>query len=452
MDDEDIQDTREEEKLLSNDGPYPQEKSYTDTLKGIAAALATVIFHGTGAVCVTLLERRIPDFELNMFRSLLPLVVYSIYFAAKSTWPVSVVKENSVITCLYVTAAFSAVTCYFIAVSLLPAALVSCGSYVSCLIAGIILFAVFAEEFITVKRLVFVGLCVVGILLVDQPWSERSILAITRSTSTSVEKAAIHSVTEALYNNNTTTLGNRSTAGYHTDHLIGTNQSHMPGVSIDLLKDSNESQTEALDIYRSNDMTTMGNATFNDQHQVNGTHHSDEALVQGSQLESQNEGGAIVGYVLVVAAGISMAFHPLLLKRNAFLGDHFHEVLFWCFLALSLISLIVTFALESPMLPSNWFDTAMVVLHSVACAISWPFYITAPRLISANAFTIILTTEVVYMLVAQYTVLSSILPGHRNWMEVVGVVLVLLGGTMSSILELISDTKKKIETHNSDHH
>ena len=39
------------------------------------------------------------------------------------------------------------------------------------------------------------------------------------------------------------------------------------------------------------------------------------------------------------------------------------------------------------------------------------------------------------MLIAQYTVLP-ILPGHRNWIEIVGVVLVLFGLTLGSILEL----------------
>ena len=50
------------------------------------------------------------------------------------------------------------------------------------------------------------------------------------------------------------------------------------------------------------------------------------------------------------------------------------------------------------------------------------------------------------MLIAQYTVLSPILPGHRNWMEVVGVVLVLIGCSMSSILEIIGLREKNLDT------
>ena len=92
------------------------------------------------------------------------------------------------------------------------------------------------------------------------------------------------------------------------------------------------------------------------------------------------------------------------------------------------------------MLPSNWFDTAMVMFHCLSYAAIWPLYIYAPKYISGNTVTTIVSTEVVFMLIAQYTVLSSILPGHINWMEVVGVVLVLVGSSLSSILEIF---KKK---------
>ena len=56
--------------------------------------------------------------------------------------------------------------------------------------------------------------------------------------------------------------------------------------------------------------------------------------------------------------------------------------------------------------------------------------------ISGSTINIILSLTVVTFLISQYTVLSSILPGHKNWIEVTGVILVLLGSTMESILEV----------------
>ena len=61
----------------------------------------------------------------------------------------------------------------------------------------------------------------------------------------------------------------------------------------------------------------------------------------------------------------------------------------------------------------------------------------AAKYISGNTINIIFSLTVVIFLISQYTVLSSILPGHKNWIEVTGVIiLVLLGSTMESILEV----------------
>ena len=61
--------------------------------------------------------------------------------------------------------------------------------------------------------------------------------------------------------------------------------------------------------------------------------------------------------------------------------------------------------------------------------------------ISGNTFALIASTMVIFLLAAQYTVLSSVLPGNRNWIEVVGVIFVLGGSTLVSIIELCKRSK-----------
>ena len=56
-----------------------------------------------------------------------------------------------------------------------------------------------------------------------------------------------------------------------------------------------------------------------------------------------------------------------------------------------------------------------------------------------------MSTQVAFMLIAQYTVLSSVLPGHRNWMEVVGVILVLMGSGASSVFEMFKNRTRGSE-------
>ena len=148
----------------------------------------------------------------------------------------------------------------------------------------------------------------------------------------------------------------------------------------------------------------------------------------------------IIGYIFAALSGFTFSMDVLLVKRNPYFNENILEVVFWIFVTNTCFSVIVMFIVETPVLPGNWFDTAMVIFHCLSYAAIWPLYIYAPKHISGNTVTAIVSTEVVFMLIAQYTVLSSVLPRHRNWMEVVGVILVLLGSSLSSIIEIF---KKK---------
>ena len=61
-----------EQFLQKND----TEKSYFESFKGIIAVFSVVILYTASATCVQLLERRIPDLELNAFRCGIPLIFY----------------------------------------------------------------------------------------------------------------------------------------------------------------------------------------------------------------------------------------------------------------------------------------------------------------------------------------------------------------------------------------
>ena len=156
-----------------------------------------------------------------------------------------------------------------------------------------------------------------------------------------------------------------------------------------------------------------------------------------AMLKPETVLGKVVGYASAAMSGLGFAWMILITKRNPYINENVLEVLFWSFLISLVVSIILMNVFETPVLPSNWFDAVLMAIHSVAAAAVYPLYIITPKYISGNTYSLIFTTEAVFMLISQYTVLSSILPGHRNWMEVVGVILVLLGCSMSSIVEMV---------------
>ena len=400
-----------EQQGLLGDEQSPKRGSIVDTLKGIIAAFTTVIMHAIGATCVQLLQRRIPDLELNMFRSVAPFLMYSLYFLIKCNWPI--IKRDKIgITSLYIVTSFTSILCYFVAVSLLPAALVSCVSTVSCLVSGLMLFSCVGEERITLKRILFAAICIFGVIMVIQPWQGSKLAEAEVMMSTHVINSTNNSCNDSLSGSHVTEATNHMTITGSQSEIDGTSRLFHEPVS-----------------------------------KENSTSGPFKGINSLTDSEQSSTPGMILGYCLAVLNGVTAVFHPLIIKRsNQFITDHFHQVLFWCFASFTLVSFTLSLVVETPVLPSNWYDAAMVTIHALVCAAVWPFYIAAPKLISGNTYTLILTTDVIFMLIAQYTVLSSILPGHRNWMEVVGVVLVLIGCSMSSIMEIIGFRGKDFDT------
>ncbi len=110
--------------------------------------------------------------------------------------------------------------------------------------------------------------------------------------------------------------------------------------------------------------------------------------------------------------------------------------LFWAFFLGMVSSFVLTFAVEVPVWPDGSMDIVTVVLHCIATVGMWVLWIWSLQYISGTLVNVIHCTAVVFMLIPQYTISASILPGHKNWMEVVGVFIVLIGSVLASLLEI----------------
>ena len=342
------------------------------------------------ASSVQLLERRIPDLELNTFRNGIPLVLYSIVFLLLRRWPV-IERRQIGVTFLYTVVSFLCASMFFIAVSLLPVATVTTTFSTTFIVFGLFAFSLGWNEQITPRKVLFAALCVSGVTLVIQPWNLHS-----RPTGTT-------SLTDHVV-----------TASNHLNDLNGnnvTNKGHMTEVNV------NNTNATGFSVTMDNKTSPTLQTSF-----PNGL------------------AGQIIGYTFSALSGVAFCLDLLLVKRNPYFNEHVLELVFWIIVTNTCFSTVIMLILETPVLPSSWFDVAMLIVHCLSYAAIWPLYIYAPKYVSGNTVTAIVSTEVIFMLIAQYTVLSSILPGHRNWIKVIGVVLVLLGSSLSSLLEIF---KKK---------
>ena len=360
----------ESKQLLEKDN---NAASYLESVKGIIAVFSVVILNTISASCVQLLGRRIPDFELNTFRSVVPLIFLSIGLIMMRRWP-RIDRSEIGLTILCSLLGSSSKMGELVAVTFLPAAAVSCLFSTSAITSGLCLFAVLLKETITVKKVLLAVVCICGAILVVQPWME---FRMSDDDFVDRRNLSVHG-TKHFLPNLTGYVNNTADLSYETSYV------HQE-FNVSVISTSFETSTVNF---------------------IKGP--------IGTGLVSK-----IVGYSAAVTGGILLSTEVVIVKRNPFITQHIVEFLYWGWSARTAVSLILIFIIETPMLPSNWFDITMVTIHCVSGTAIWPLFIYQTKTIAGNTASLIMSTQVVFMLVSQYTVLSSILPGHRNWMEVV---------------------------------
>ena len=389
-----MEESEEDKDLLDKEEDRPTR---FQSFKGIVATFVGEFLFILSGACVQLLERRIQDFELNTFRNGIPLIVHTIVVMTTRKWP-AIKRDKIGVTFLYTVVTFTNGFLFFVSITFLPASTVSSVVITSVITFGLIIFSLFADNRVTVKTVLFAALCVGGVILVIQPWSgysEQLTDAKTKPQFKSIQANATVNFTK-------------------TSRYLDLSNENIKLVANGILN-----MTTTTSIKSSSGAPSPSRGFFQ------------------TRIWSQ-----MIGHGSAVLCGLTFDLDVLMVKRNPYFNEDKLEVIFWIYFTNTIYSSIFIFILETPVLPSNWFDSVLVIVHGLTYAAIWPLYIYGPKYISGHTVSAIISTQVVMMLIFQYTVLSSIHPGHRNWMEVVGVILVLIGSTASSVFEMFRNKKE----------
>ena len=151
----------------------------------------------------------------------------------------------------------------------------------------------------------------------------------------------------------------------------------------------------------------------------------------------------LIGYILAACTGLLITLEILLVRYNPehLSNKNIFIALFWTYTSGTIVSLVVMVIFEDPQIPTGFKEYFFTSCHLLSYVFLMPLFMYGSSVTSGNAASIIDTSSIIAMLAAQYTILKDIHPGHRNWIEVLGVFIVLLGATASSILELCRSYK-----------
>ena len=160
-------DPSELESLFGTSKDEKPATTYFQKAKGLIAAFAYVPLLVISST-VQLLQRQIPDFELNAIRFGTAGILFSIgvIIVTRKCHVVPKLEIKSVLGMGTVT--FCSTIAIFTALTFVPLSTAQSIYLSSCLICGVVLFAIFLDEKITFKSVLFVTLCCSGVLLVIQ--------------------------------------------------------------------------------------------------------------------------------------------------------------------------------------------------------------------------------------------------------------------------------------------
>lgn len=132
------------------------------------------------------------------------------------------------------------------------------------------------------------------------------------------------------------------------------------------------------------------------------------------------------GYIIMLVATVSflISLHVLKYKLEEVNG---FVILFWMSIVGVLLSGVPMIVLETPVLPKSPTCVTLLFAHSLSTAFDTLSIVYALSVLSTQAFSILSSLLIIFIMIAQYTVLSNVNPGHRNLIEIIGAIVVFVG-------------------------
>ena len=144
----------------------------------------------------------------------------------------------------------------------------------------------------------------------------------------------------------------------------------------------------------------------------------------------------VKGYILATVGGLAGGLVPdlyavLISDLQPVITAMYSASL--CFVASTLMS----FYFEPPVVLGSMWQYFLVLVHCIASVLNTYSALYSSHKIGGVRFVLACTPQVILYLVVQYTLMKEIMPGHRNWMEVLGAIILVIGATIAPAFDMI---------------
>lgn len=106
---------------------------------------------------------------------------------------------------------------------------------------------------------------------------------------------------------------------------------------------------------------------------------------------------------------------------------------FWVSLIGSVVMTCVMGMLETPDFPSGAMCIGFMFVHLIGVLVNYLCFLVISMKLAPIITVLLFTLEITIGLIAQYTVLKNINPGHGNYVEILGAVAVIVGNVITPL-------------------
>ena len=166
--------------------------------------------------------------------------------------------------------------------------------------------------------------------------------------------------------------------------------------------------------------------------------------ISNNESSPENDHRKVKGYILATIGGITAG---MIYDINAVLLSNIEPIttaMYFCSLCF-VVSLLISFYCEALVVVGNLWQYLFILGHCIASVMNTYCTIYSTQKIGGVKFSLVGSPQVILYLIVQYAFMGRIMPGHRNWMEVVGAILLLIGAAVSPIFEIIQ-LKREVNT------
>ena len=143
-----------------------------------------------------------------------------------------------------------------------------------------------------------------------------------------------------------------------------------------------------------------------------------------------------LGYIVAVASGVPVSLNYIL---TGFPLKQMNPLSLTVWIAIFGLptSFIISFYFEEPVVPVQLCHILLLLGHMLSAVGETICTRISVQLLGPMRAALVISLTPVFLLIPQYTVMKHILPGHDNWIEVVGVLITTVGIGLIPVFDYI---------------